>query len=89
MNNILAFLCTKSGVGVPFSRYLNLYHRLKKVLKTMCFVDLTLYSMNVYLKSNYIALVFKVTLGEAVKALVILMREFYLSLYANFYKIFL
>ena len=55
----------------------------------MCFVDLTLYSMNVYLKSNYIALVFKVTLGEAVKALVILMRDFYLSLYANFYKIFL
>lgn len=73
----------------PFSRYLNLYHKLKEVLKTICFVDLTLYSMNVYLKSNYIALVFKVTLGEAVKALVILMREFYLSLYANFYKIFL
>lgn len=52
-------------------------------------VDLTLYSMDVYLKSDYIVLVFKVILREAVKALVILMRKFYLSLYANFYKIFL
>lgn len=54
------------------SIYLNLYHRLKKNIWKL-YALLTLYSVNVFIKSNYITLRFKLTIAYVVKVLIILM----------------